>query len=111
MCAGNWSVARASIEFVIDKFEDDIPNKTSEITGARVIRLSLVDDGAYPKSKIKANKRADCGCKDKRLEQDVLIDTIVARVRESRCRLLTRSRPRGSASEARVRSRMALDLI
>ena len=76
-------VRGASLEFVIDKYEDDIPNKASEITGARVIRLSLVDDGAYPKSKIKANKRADCGCKDKRLEQDALIDTIVARVLES----------------------------
>ena len=76
-------VRSASLEFVIDKYEDDIPSKTSEITGARVIRLSLVDDGAYPKSKIKAAKRADCGCKEQRLEQDALIDTIVARVRES----------------------------
>ena len=76
-------VRGASLEFVIDKFEDDIPSKTSEITGAHVIRLSLVDDGAYPKSKIKAAKRADdCGCKAKRLSQDELIDTIVARVRE-----------------------------
>ena len=76
-------VRAASLEFVIDKFEDDIPNRTSEITAARVIRLSLVDDGAYPKSKIKAAKRADCGCKEKRLSQDELIDLIVARVRES----------------------------
>ena len=75
-------VRGASLEFVIDKYEDDIPNRTSEITGARVIRLSLVDDGAYPKSKIKAAKRADCGCKEKRLSQDELIDLIVARVRE-----------------------------
>ena len=76
-------VRGASLEFVIDKYEDDIPNKTSEITGARVIRLSLVDDGAYPKSKIKAVARAACGCKEKRISQDALIDTIVARVRES----------------------------
>ena len=76
-------VRGASLEFVIDKYEDDIQNKTSEITGAHVIRLSLVDDGAYPKSKIKASKRAAaCGCKSVWRSQDELIDTIVARVRE-----------------------------
>ena len=76
-------VRGASLEFVVDKYEDDIPNKTSEITGARVIRLSLVDDGAYPKSKVKVAKRAECGCKEKRLSQDELIDLIVARVRKT----------------------------
>ena len=57
-------------------------NKSSEITGARVIRLSLVDDGAYPKSKIKAAKRADCGCKSTLRSQDELIEAIAARVHE-----------------------------
>ena len=72
----------ASLEFVIDKYEDDIPHKSSEITGARVIRLSLVDDGAYPKSKIKAAKRADCGCKSTLRSQDELIEAIAARVHD-----------------------------
>ena len=76
------TVRGASLEFVIDKYEDDIPHKSSEITGARVIRLSLVDDGAYPKSKIKAAKRADCGCKSTLRSQDELIEAIAARVRE-----------------------------
>ena len=109
-------VRGASLEFVIDKFEDDIPSKTSEITGARVIRLSLVDDGAYPKSKIKAAKRADCGCQDKRLSQDALIDTIVARVRESMkvdAGTTDVVAAQAIVSEAILRraSRMGLDLI
>ena len=76
------TVRGASLEFVIDKYEDDIPHKSSEITGARVIRLSLVDDGAYPKSKIKAAKRADCGCKSTLRSQDELIEAIAARVHD-----------------------------
>ena len=101
-------VRGASLEFVIDKYEDDIPSKTSEITGARVIRLSLVDDGAYPKSKIKAAKR---GClrvqRDKRLEQDALIDTIVARVRESMAVAVVPLEPVRMLPQ----SRLGLDLI
>ena len=100
-------VRSASLEFVIDKYEDDIPSKTSEITGARVIRLSLVDDGAYPKSKIKAAKRADCGCKEQRLEQDALIDTIVARVRESMTVAVVPLEPVRMLPQ----SRLGLDLI
>ena len=80
------TVRGASIEFAIDKYEEDIPNKTETVIKGRLIRCSLVDDGAYPKSKIKANKRAaDCGCKDKRLEQDALIDAIASRVLREPC--------------------------
>ena len=53
----------ASLEFVIDKYEDDIPHKTSEITGARVIRLSLVDDGAYPKARSRLRSALTAGAR------------------------------------------------
>ena len=102
-------VRGASLEFVIDKFEDDIPNKTSEITRARVIRLSLVDDGAYPKSKIKAAKRADCGCKDKRLSQDELIDAIALRVRKGMAD--DAEAARALVKDKAYRSRLGMDLI
>ena len=49
----------ASLEFIPKADIVDSKKETIEITEARVLRLSLVDDGAYPKSKIKARA---CGC-------------------------------------------------
>ena len=93
-------------------------HKSSEITGARVIRLSLVDDGAYPKSKIKAAKRADCGCKSTLRSQDELIEAIAARVREGLAAddiEAKRSIQRGLATHpirpVPARTRLGMDLI
>ena len=61
----------ASMEFVPMNDTIDSKAKTIEITEARVLRLSLVDDGAYPKSKIKARTESQpCGCAKRRGELD-----------------------------------------
>ena len=67
----------ASLEFIPKNDIVDSKKETIEITEARVLRLSLVDDGAYPKSKIKARA---CGCAAKQTSQEEMIEAVVERV-------------------------------
>ena len=69
----------ASIEFIPEDDIVDSKKETIEITDARVLRLSLVDDGAYPKSKIKARA---CGCAAKQASQEEMIEAVIERQRK-----------------------------